>query len=174
MMRAERPPSGVVEGVRLVQGASMGRSPIVRLAGSGGPSERTRPWRRRRPSSVRCDAVEKYLESGGVMEAPVFQVELPASVPLRQPRLTEPLHYRLLGDQHGLTFEDDVDPLRPGIAASGEDDAGVGAKVRSFLLIGAGGEVERLIRPDCDERRDVWSAIGGDRREPEELSLIHI
>jgi hypothetical protein len=42
-------------------------------------------------------------------------------------------------------------------------------EVAVLLLLVAGREVQRVVVPDADERRDVRAAVGADRRDPVEL-----
>jgi hypothetical protein len=40
------------------------------------------------------------------------------------------------------------------------------------LLVGACGEVQRVVEPDGDERSDVWPAVCADGRDPEDLGVL--
>src|SRR5262249_11795400 len=67
---------------------------------------------------------------------------------------------------------DDVEPFLPLVAAGREDHASIGSEVDGLLLVRARGEVEGLVQPDGDERRDMRPTVGSHGRDPEQLGLL--
>jgi hypothetical protein len=72
-------------------------------------------------------------------------------------------------DAFGAAFDNDIQPVLPGVGTGGDGDGVAALEVAGLLLVGAGAEHEAVVDPHPDQRRDVRPAVAADRREPVQL-----
>lgn len=70
-----------------------------------------------------------------------------------------------------LALDDDVESIGEVIGSRGDGHVSVRPQVPRLALLLPGGEVERAVEPDGDQRRDVRPSFGRHRREPQHLRL---
>jgi hypothetical protein len=97
--------------------------------------------------------------------------ELPSAVPLPGPRVRKAFENVIVRYLDGVALDNDVDSSVPLIATCRQNDVWVSAQVKRLLFSGTGAEVDRAVEPNGDERSNVWSSIGPDRRDPK-LTLL--
>ena len=89
---------------------------------------------------------------GVVSKAILTDLVLPSAVPLLRPGRGEPVELLRVGDAGRLALDDHVETALPFVGASGQRDVRVAGEVARLLLVGACGEVQRVVEPDGDER----------------------
>lgn len=121
---------------------------------------------------VRANAIDESLAPAWMMKPTVPGLVTPLAVPLGRPRLSQSSQQVIVRDRHGRALDHHVESAGPSVAAAREHHVRIGTQVDGLLLRLTGREVDRVVEPHRDKRTDVRSAVGTDRRDPEELSVV--
>src|SRR5262249_51422918 len=112
------------------------------------------------------------VRAAWVVEEPVAHLVLPAAVPLPSPGRGQARERVIVSDLDRVTLDHDIQPPVPAVAPGAEDHAPVAAQVDGLLFLPAGAEAERAAGPHGHERGHVRPAVGPDRGDPKQLSLL--
>ncbi len=107
-----------------------------------------------------------------VIKAAVAHQVLPSSVPLGSPHLGEAFEHVMVGDPDGVALNHNVEPFLPVVAAGRQNHVRVPTKVYGLLFGVGSAEVDGLVMPHGNDRRDMRATVSPDRREPKHLGCF--
>ena len=107
-----------------------------------------------------------------VVKGSVAHFVLPTPVPFRFPGVCESFEHLSVGKPNGVTLDYHVKPPLPLIATRGQNDVHIALEVHGLLLVRASGEVECIVEPNGNDRRDVGTTVSPHGRNPKQFGRL--
>src|SRR3954451_18015885 len=94
-----------------------------------------------------------------MVKSAVTHFVLPPPVPFRFPGVCESFKHPIVGKPNGVTLDYHVKPSLPITATRGQNDVQIALQVHGLLLVRTSGEVQRIVEPNGNKRRDVRTTV---------------
>src|SRR5215204_828216 len=109
--------------------------------------------------------------AGIEVEPAVAHLEVPLAAVLRLVRIGDALQLGVVAHLDRVAFDHEVHPFVQRVAPGHQDAVRVAGDVLGLLLLRTRAEVQGVVQPEGQQRRDVRPSVGAYRRHPEQLRI---